>query len=312
MAEVISTLPPPSPAPGSGGVTKTDEIPRYNRAWIGRLFIYATLIAMAAAYLMPLWVMVTTSVKPLEEIYSGSFIGFPQNFTLDAWRVAWSQACIGTECTGLKPYFVNSLLMVIPAVALSTGIGAINGYILTKWRFPGANFVFGLLLFGCFLPYQAILIPMARTLSLIGLAGSIPGLILVHVSYGICFTSLFFRNYFVTLPDDLTKAAMVDGAGFFRIFLSIILPTSIPIIVVSCIWQFTQIWNDFLFGVSFTSGAHSPITVALNNIVNVTTGRKQYNIDMAAAMIAGIPTLLVYIVAGRYFVRGLTAGAVKG
>lgn len=279
---------------------------------LGRMVVYGCLIVVALVYLMPLWVMVMTSLKPLDEIYSGSFIGMPKIVTLDAWRAAWSEACIGTECTGLKPYFVNSLLMVIPAVALSTGIGAINGYILTKWKFPGANFVFGLLLFGCFLPYQAILIPMARTLGFLGLAGSIPGLVAVHASYGICFTTLFFRNYFVSLPDELTKAAMVDGAGFFRIFWSVVLPTSIPIIVVSCIWQFTQIWNDFLFGVSFTSGSSSPITVALNNIVNVTTGRKQYNVDMAAAMIAAIPTLVVYIVAGRYFVRGLTAGAVKG
>lgn len=289
-----------------------EALSQSGKARFGRLFIYGCLIVVALLYLMPLWVMVVTSLKPLDEIYGGSFIGMPKVITLDAWRAAWSEACIGTECTGLKPYFVNSLLMVIPAVALSTGIGAINGYILTKWKFPGANFVFGLLLFGCFLPYQAILIPMARTLGLLGLAGSIPGLVAVHVSYGICFTTLFFRNYFVSLPDELTKAAMVDGAGFFRIFWSVILPTSIPIIVVSCIWQFTQIWNDFLFGVSFTSGSSSPVTVALNNIVNVTTGRKQYNIDMAAAMIAAIPTLVVYIVAGRYFVRGLTAGAVKG
>ncbi|WP_430441839.1 carbohydrate ABC transporter permease [Shinella sp.] len=289
-----------------------EALSQSGKARLGRLVVYGCLIVVALVYLMPLWVMVVTSLKPLDEIYSGSFIGMPKAITLDAWRAAWSEACIGTECTGLKPYFVNSLLMVIPAVALSTGIGAINGYILTKWKFPGANFVFGLLLFGCFLPYQAILIPMARTLGLLGLAGSIPGLVAVHASYGICFTTLFFRNYFVSLPDELTKAAMVDGAGFFRIFWSVILPTSIPIIVVSCIWQFTQIWNDFLFGVSFTSSSSSPVTVALNNIVNVTTGRKQYNVDMAAAMIAAIPTLVVYIVAGRYFVRGLTAGAVKG
>lgn len=279
---------------------------------LGRIFVYGSLILIALLYLMPLWVMVVTSLKPLDDIYGGSFIGVPKTITFDAWRSAWSQACIGTECTGLKPYFVNSLLLVVPAVALSSGIGAINGYILTKWKFPGANLVFGLLLFGCFLPFQAVLIPMAKTLGVLGLAGSIPGLVVVHVAYGICFTTLFFRNYFITVPDELTKAAMVDGAGFFRIFWSVILPTSIPIIVVSCIWQFTQIWNDFLFGVSFTSGASSPITVALNNIVNVTTGRKQYNVDMAAAMIAAIPTLFVYIVAGRYFVRGLTAGAVKG
>ncbi|TIO83733.1 MAG: carbohydrate ABC transporter permease, partial [Mesorhizobium sp.] len=171
---------------------------------------------------------------------------------------------------------------------------------------------FGLLLFGCFLPFQAVILPMAQLLGRLHLSGTIPGLVLVHTVYGISFTTLFFRNYFITIPDELTRAAQIDGAGFFRIFFSVMLPTALPIIVVSCIWQFTQIWNDFLFGVSFTAGQSSPITVALNNIVNVTMGRKQYNVDMAAAMIAAIPTLLVYVVAGRYFVRGLTAGAVKG
>ncbi|WP_108261864.1 carbohydrate ABC transporter permease [Mangrovicoccus ximenensis] len=279
---------------------------------LGRLFIYSALILLALYYLMPLWVMVTTSLKPLDEIYSGSFIGLPQEITFEAWSKAWSGACIGTECTGLRPYFVNSIMMVVPAVLLSTGLGALNGYVLTKWRFKGANLVFGMMLFGCFLPYQAVILPMAQVLGRLGLSGSIPGLVLVHTVYGICFTSLFFRNYFITIPDELTKAAQIDGAGFFRIFLSIMLPAALPIIVVSCIWQFTQVWNDFLFGVSFTSGSDTPITVALNNIVNVTTGRKQYNVDMASAMIAAIPTLLVYVVAGRYFVRGLTAGAVKG
>lgn len=277
-----------------------------------RAFIYGSLIALAAFYLMPLWVMVVTSLKSLDEIYSGSFIGLPNAVTFEAWNKAWQEACIGTACSGLKPYFINSLLMVIPAVFLSTGIGAINGYILTKWRFPGSNIFFGMLLFGCFLPFQAVILPMAQLLGHLKLSGTIPGLVLVHTVYGISFTTLFFRNYFVSIPDDLTKAAQIDGAGFFRIFFSVMLPAAVPIIVVSCIWQFTQIWNDFLFGVSFTAGDTSPITVALNNIVNVTMGRKQYNVDMAAAMIAAIPTLIVYIVAGRYFVRGLTAGAVKG
>ncbi|MEY5038352.1 MAG: hypothetical protein RL472_1458, partial [Pseudomonadota bacterium] len=217
-----------------------------------------------------------------------------------------------TKCDGLQPYFINSLVMVIPAVILSSGIGAINGYVLTKWRFRGSNIVFGMLLFGCFLPFQAVLLPMAQVLGWLGLAGTIPGLVMVHTVYGIAFTTLFFRNYFITIPDELTKAAQIDGAGFFRIFFSIMLPAALPIIVVSCIWQFTQIWNDFLFGVSFTAGESAPVTVALNNIVNVTMGRKQYNVDMASAMIAAIPTLVVYVVAGRYFVRGLTAGAVKG
>ena len=256
--------------------------------------------------------MVVTSLKSLDEIYAGSFIGLPQVVTFEAWRKAWGEACIGTACDGLRPYFLNSLLMVVPAVALSTGIGAINGYILTKWRFPGSNFVFGMMLFGCFLPFQAVILPMAQLLGSLRLSGTIAGLVLVHTVYGISFTTLFFRNYFISIPDELTRAAQIDGAGFFRIFFSVMLPAAIPIIVVSCIWQFTQIWNDFLFGVSFTAGQSSPITVALNNIVNVTMGRKQYNIDMAAAMIAAIPTLVVYVIAGRYFVRGLTAGAVKG
>lgn len=284
---------------------------RQSRAF-GRLVIYGLLLGLAAFYLMPLWVMIVTSLKSLDEIYSGSFIGLPQIVTAEAWVKAWSEACIGTQCTGMKPYFINSLIMVVPSVIISTVIGAMNGYILTKWRFRGSNLLFGLLLFGCFMPFQAVILPIAQTLGMIGLAGTVGGLIFVHSLYGITFTTMFFRNYFVTIPDELVKAAQIDGAGFFRIFFSIMLPASLPIIVVCCIWQFTQIWNDFLFGVSFTSGNSSPVTVALNNIVNVTMGRKQYNIDMAAAMIAAIPTLVVYVLAGRYFVRGLTAGAVKG
>lgn len=285
---------------------------RSSSKLLGRIFIYSALLFLAAIYLMPLWVMVTTSLKSLDEIYGGSFIGLPKIITFEAWTKAWSEACIGSNCGGLRPYFLNSFMLVVPAVAISTAIGAVNGYILTKWKFRGSNLIFGMLLFGCFLPFQAVILPMAQTLGRLGLSGSIPGLILVHTVYGICFTTLFFRNYFVSVPDELVKAAQVDGAGFFRIFFAIMLPAAIPIIVVSCIWQFTQIWNDFLFGVSFTSGNQVPITVALNNIVNVTAGRKQYNVDMASAMIAALPTLLVYVVAGRYFVRGLTAGAVKG
>jgi glucose/mannose transport system permease protein len=279
---------------------------------MGRIVIYGGLGVLAALYLMPLWVMIVTSLKTLDEVYASTFADLPSVVTFEAWTKAWGEACIGTSCTGLKPYFVNSIVMVVPAVIFSTVLGAINGYVLTKWRFRGANLVFGLMLFACFLPFQAVLLPMAQVLGMLGLSGTIAGLILVHTVYGIAFTTLFFRNYFVTIPDELTRAAQIDGAGFFRIFFSIMLPAALPIIVVSCIWQFTQIWNDFLFGVSFTAGENTPVTVALNNIVNVTMGRKQYNVDMAAAMIAALPTLVVYIVAGRYFVRGLTAGAVKG
>ena len=202
--------------------------------------------------------------------------------------------------------------MAVPAVIISTLIGAINGYAVAQWRFRGANVIFALILFGCFIPFQVVLLPMARLLGLMGLAGSIPGLVMVHVIYGIGFTTLFFRNYYVTIPIELVKAAKVDGASFFRIFFSIFLPLSLPIIVVTVIWQFTQIWNDFLFGVSFSEAGTQPVTVALNNIVNSTTGVKEYNVDMASAIIAALPTLAVYIIAGKYFIRGLTAGSVKG
>ncbi|MFW2586892.1 carbohydrate ABC transporter permease [Sagittula sp. SSi028] len=277
-----------------------------------RWLLYVLLIAFALFYLAPLFVMVTTSLKSLEEIRTGDLISLPRSVTFDAWRTAWSGACTGIQCEGVRPFFWNSVLIAVPAVLLSTVIGAINGYVVAQWRFKGANIFFALLLFGCFIPFQVVLLPMARMLGLMGIAGTIPGLIFVHVVYGLGFTTLFFRNYYVSIPAELVKAAKVDGAGFFRIFWSIFLPLSLPIIVVTIIWQFTQIWNDFLFGVSFSQSGTQPVTVALNNIVNSTTGVKEYNVDMAAAIIAALPTLIVYVVAGKYFIRGLTAGSVKG
>ena len=277
-----------------------------------RALLFLILGLFVLYYSLPLFVMIVTSLKSLEEIRAGSLLGLPQAIELTSWKTAWESACTGVSCLGLKPYFWNSILLVVPAVVISTALGAINGYAISKWRFPGSNAIFGLMLFGCFIPFQVILLPMAITLGAINLAGSVAGLILVHVVYGIGFTTLFFRNYYVTVPDELVKAAKVDGAGFFAIFTRIFLPLSAPVIVVTVIWQFTNIWNDFLFGVSFSQGGSQPITVALNNIVNSTTGVKEYNVDMAAAIIAAIPTLLVYVVAGKYFIRGLTAGSVKG
>jgi glucose/mannose transport system permease protein len=277
-----------------------------------RWLLYLLLCTFALYYMMPLFVMITTSLKNLEEIRTGSLMSLPREITLAAWSTAWSSACTGIQCEGLRPYFWNSVLLAVPAVLISTIIGAINGYVVAQWRFKLSNVLFALMLFGCFIPFQVVLLPMARVLGMTGLAGSISGLIFVHVIYGIGFTTLFFRNYYVTIPVELVKAAKVDGASFWRIFFSIFLPLSLPIIVVTVIWQFTQIWNDFLFGVSFSEAGTQPITVALNNIVNSTTGVKEYNVDMAAAIIAALPTLLVYIVAGKYFIRGLTAGSVKG
>jgi ABC-type sugar transport system, permease component len=239
-------------------------------------------------------------------------LALPRDPSWAAWTKAWGDACIGVTCEGIKGYFWNSIKMVVPAVAISTVLGALNGYVLTKWRFPGHKIVFGLMLFACFIPFQAVLIPMARVLGIFGLANSTSGLVFVHVVYGLGFTTLFFRNFYEAFPDELIKAAMIDGAGFFKIFWRILLPSSGPIIVVTVIYQFTNIWNDFLFGVSFSSGSESPMTVALNNLVSSSTGVKEYNVDMAAAVFAALPTLFVYIVAGRYFVRGLMAGAVKG
>ena len=290
----------------------TNPLRKMMKRLVLRWLLYLLLCTFALYYMMPLFVMITTSLKNLEEIRTGSLMSLPREITLAAWSTAWSSACTGIQCEGLRPYFWNSVLLAVPAVLISTIIGAINGYVVAQWRFKLSNLLFALMLFGCFIPFQVVLLPMARVLGMTGLAGSISGLIFVHVIYGIGFTTLFFRNYYVTIPVELVKAAKVDGASFWRIFFSIFLPLSLPIIVVTVIWQFTQIWNDFLFGVSFSEAGTQPITVALNNIVNSTTGVKEYNVDMAAAIIAALPTLLVYIVAGKYFIRGLTAGSVKG
>jgi glucose/mannose transport system permease protein len=279
---------------------------------VTRTFIYLVLVLFALFYLLPFFVMLVNSLKPLSEITGGNMMALPQDWTIASWLSAWSTAQIGVEPTGLKPYFLNSILMVAPAVIISTILGALNGYVLTKWRFRGDQILFGLMLFACFIPFQIVLIPMARMLGLMGLAGSTPGLVLVHVVYGLGFTTLYFRNYYSAFPTELVRAAMIDGAGFFRIFWRIMLPSSGPIIVVSVIWQFTNIWNDFLFGASFADLDSMPMTVALNNLVNSSTGVKEYNVHFAGAILAALPTLFVYIVAGRYFVRGLMAGSVKG
>ena len=277
-----------------------------------RALLYAALILFAVYFLLPLFVMLVNSVKPLDEIRGGNMLALPLAFTTAPWASAWNSAQIGVEPTGLSPYFWNSIKMVVPAVIISTLMGALNGYVLTKWRFKGDNLLFGLMLFACFIPFQIVLIPMARILGMLGLAGTTAGLVMVHVVYGLGFTTLFFRNYYAAFPDELIKAAKIDGASFFQIFRRILIPSSGPIIVVTVIWQFTNVWNDFLFGASFADFDSMPMTVALNNLVSSSTGVKEYNVHFAGALLAALPTLIVYIVSGRYFVRGLMAGAVKG
>ncbi|NLP62276.1 carbohydrate ABC transporter permease [Paraburkholderia sacchari] len=279
---------------------------------VSRVFVYAALILFALYFLFPLYVMLSTSFKTLDELHTGNMLTLPASPSFEPWVKAWAHACTGVRCDGMQPFFMNSVKMVIPAVLISSIIGAFNGYVLTHWRFRGADALFTMLLVGCFIPFQAILLPMARLEGFFGLSNTIGGLVLVHVVYGIAFTTMFFRNFYVSVPAELVKAARIDGAGFFMIFTRIMLPISLPIFMVCLIWQFTQIWNDFLFGIVFSGVDSMPITVALNNLVNTSTGVKEYNVDMAGAIIAALPTLLVYVIAGRYFVRGLTAGAVKG
>ena len=283
-----------------------------RRLRIGRVLLYTALALFALYYLAPLYVMVATSLKTAEELREASIFAMPHSAQLDTWRHAWSEVCISVSCGGIRPYFVNSLVVVVPAVLISTLIGAINGYALAAWRFPGSNLLFGLLLFSCFIPFQAIILPLAQLLGAVGLASTGTGLALTYIVYGLGFTTLFFRNFYVTVPRELVRAATIDGAGFFGIFWHIMLPISLPTIVVTLIWQFTQIWNDFLFAVTLTNGAGQTATVALGNLVKTSQATKRYDVEMAAAIITGLPTLLVFLVAGKYFVRGLTAGAVKG
>ena len=278
----------------------------------GRLLVYGVLAVAAFFFLIPMYVMIVTSLKDADQIRTGNLLSLPTGFNLDSWQLAWNSACTGVDCRGLKPYFWNSVSMAVPAVLISTAWGAVNGYVLSMWRFRGSEVLFGFLLFGVFMPFQVVLLPMSQVLGFLGLSSSIAGLVLVHSLAGMAGTTLFFRNYYTAVPRELVNAARIDGAGFWRIFWRIVLPMSTPIMMVTLIWQFTNIWNDFLFGVAFSGADSKPITVGLNNMANTTSSVKSYNVDMAAAIIAGLPTILVYVLAGQYFVKGLTAGAVKG
>nr|WP_315209036.1 carbohydrate ABC transporter permease [uncultured Albidiferax sp.] len=279
---------------------------------LSRVLIYGVLFIAALFFLAPMYVMLATSFKDAEEIRSGNLLSLPGSLNFEAWTLAWSSACTGTDCRGLQPFFWNSVLIVFPAVIISTLWGAINGYVLSLWKFKGSEVLFGFMLFGVFMPFQVVLLPMSQILGWLGISSSVYGLIFVHCLAGLAGTTLFFRNYYAAIPKELVNAARIDGAGFWRIFIRIIVPLSTPILMVTLIWQFTNIWNDFLFGVAFSGADSKPITVGLNNMVNTTSSVKNYNVDMAAAVIAGLPTILIYVLAGKFFVKGLTAGAVKG
>lgn len=276
-----------------------------------RVALYTVLLVLAALILMPLAVIILNSFRFNDDILRESFIGWPSRFTLENWPVAWGEACINAACTGVKPYFWASMLMVVPATLISTAIGLINGFALTKWKIPFADLVFVGITVGVFLPPQVVLLPWAIALGWLGVSKSLFGLALIHIVQGTCFTTLFCRNYLINLPDDLIKAARIDGAGFLRTFWRIVVPLSPPIIIVTIIWQFTFIWNEFLFAVTFSSSDFRPITAALMSLNADDTGVSEYGFGSAAVLIAAIPPLIIYFFGGRYFIRGLTQGAVK-
>lgn len=277
---------------------------------VSRIVIYAVLVAFAAFYLMPVYVLLVTGLKSFTEVSLDRMWNLPQSFSLDSFRDAW----FGNENTaipGIGKNFINSMLLTVPATLISAILGSMNGYVLAKWKFPGADVLFPAILFGMFIPYQAILIPLVQTMRTLGLYGTIPGLVFVHVVYGLPITTLIFRNYYAGIPTELVEAARIDGAGILGVYRHVLFPISLPGFIVVIIWQFTSIWNEFLFGIVLMSNPQvQPITVALNNLAG--SFSVQWNIQMAGALMAAVPTLLIYIFLGRYFLRGLLAGSLKG
>ena len=276
------------------------------------IFLYGTLAFIAVYYAIPLYVMTVTSLKGMPEIRLGNIFSPPLEVTFAPWVKAWSQACTGLTCEGLSRGFWNSVQITVPSVIASIIVASINGYALANWRFKGANVFFTILIFGAFIPYQVMLYPLVIMLREIGIYGSLGGLVIVHTIFGMPILTLLFRNYFTSLPEELFKAARVDGAGFWGIYFRIMVPMSLPIFTVAVILQVTGIWNDFLFGIVYTGPENYPMTVQLNNIVNSTQGVQEYNVNMAATIITGLVPLTIYFISGKLFVRGIAAGAVKG
>ena len=276
------------------------------------IILYGTLLVVAIYYLIPLYVMIVTSLKGMPEIRLGNIFSPPVEVTFEPWIKAWSQACTGLNCDGLSRGFWNSVQITVPSVIVSIAIASVNGYALANWRFKGANLFFTILIFGAFIPYQIMIYPLVILLRDLGIYTKLPGLILIHSIFGMPILTLLFRNYFTTIPEELFKAARVDGAKFWGIYFRVMMPMSLPIFVVAIIMQVTGIWNDFLFGVIYTKPDTYPMTVQLNNIVNSVQGVKEYNVNMAATLLTGLVPLTIYFISGKLFVRGIAAGAVKG
>jgi len=278
----------------------------------GRIGIYAFLTVSALFFLIPLYIMVVTSLKTMPEIRLGLLFNLPSVVSFKPWSDAWLHACTGRDCFGLSPGFMNSVKITVPSVILSILIGSINGYALSFWRYKGANFLFGILLFGAFVPYQVVIYPLIIGFRIMGIYSTMTCIIIVHTIFGMPILTLLYRNFYAGLPIELFKAARVDGAGFWTTFFYVMVPMSVPITIVAIIIQVTGIWNDFLFGIIFSGRPNWPMTVQLNNIVNTTTGVREYNVNMAATILTAAVPLAIYFISGRWFVRGIAAGAVKG
>jgi glucose/mannose transport system permease protein len=277
-----------------------------------RIGVYAFLLSAALFFLLPLYLMVVTSLKSMDEIRSGSIFALPVHLTFEPWRQAWSGVCTGSACEGVRAGFWNSVAITVPSTVLTIALGAVNGYALSFWRTRGASLLFGVLLAGAFIPGQVMIYPLVRLTALAGLYGSLPAIVAVHLVFGMPVMTLLFRNYYAGVPHELFQAARVDGAGFWRIFVQIMLPMSTPIVMVAAIMQVTGVWNDYLLGLVFAGRDHLPMTVQLNNVINTTTGVRLYNVNMAATILTALVPLTLYFISGRWFVRGIAAGAVKG
>ncbi|MEQ1514956.1 MAG: carbohydrate ABC transporter permease [Usitatibacteraceae bacterium] len=283
--------------------------PRFDPARIG---VYAFLFFSALFFLTPLYIMLVTSFKSMDEIRLGSIFALPGDLTVEAWRIAWSAACTGVSCEGIRGGFWNSVLIAIPSTVLPILVGAVNGYALALWKPRGSNLLFGALMLGAFIPVQVMMFPLVRVMGSVGLFGSLPGIVLIHLIFSMPIMTLLFRNYYASIPQELFRAARIDGAGFVRIFWEVVLPMSTPIIVVAAIMQITGVWNDYILGLVFAGRENMPMTVQLNNVINTTTGDRLYNVNMAATILTSLVPLTIYLLSGRWFVRGITAGAVKG
>ncbi len=286
--------------------------PKPKRLSIGRVGMYIFLIVVALFFLVPLYVMLVTSFKAMPEVREAHIFNLPREWTIDPWIKAWSSACTGRDCTGLSPGFWNSIKITIPAVIVSIIVSSINGYALSFWRYKGAETLFNLLVFGAFVPYQVLVYPIILGERYLHLFATLPGIIIVHTIFGMPLLTILFRNFYSSLPIEIFKAARIDGAGFWQTFFKVMLPMSVPITVVAIILQVTGIWNDFLFGLVFAGTENIPMTLQLNNMVKTTQGTIQYDVNMAATMLTAAVPLIIYFVSGKWFVRGIAAGAVKG